>query len=235
MITLTERIKPHLWFTLYTLMKLGASKTPIRISTTQLSNEIGGSQQSASRHLQVLEKEGLLERTISSGGSKVRITVEGISVLDHILQELKWHLEGKEADTIEIEGEVDSGLFQGAYYISKEGYQRQIKEKLNYEAFPGTLNIKIKEEEYDKRQRLERGPSIRLEGFKDGERAFGAARIYPCIINGEEEGALIVAERSIHDYGVMEIISPHYLRRKMELADGDKIKIAFLPLRQSDV
>ena len=232
---MTERIKPHLWFTLYTLMKLGASKTPIRISTTQLSNEIGGSQQSASRHLQVLEKEGLLERTISSGGSKVRITVEGISELDHILQELKWHLEGKEAETIEFEGMVESGLFQGAYYISKEGYQRQIKEKLNYEAFPGTLNVKIKEEDYDKRQRLERGTSIRLEGFKDGERAFGAARVYPCIINGEEEGALIVAERSIHDYGIMEIISPHYLRRKMELADGDKIRIAFLPLRRSDV
>ncbi len=231
---MTERIKPHLWFTLYTLMKLGASKTPIRISTTQLSQEIGGSQQSASRHLQVLEKEGLLERTISSGGSRVRVTSEGIVELDHILQELKWHLEGKEAETIVFEGEVVSGLFEGAYYISKEGYQRQIKEKLGFEAFPGTLNVKIKEEDYDKRQRLERGTSIRLKGFKDGERAFGAARCYPCIINDEEEGALIVAERSIHDYGVMEIISPQYLRRKMELADGDKIKIAFLPLRRSD-
>ena len=216
-------------------MKLGASKTPLRISTTQLSNEIGGSQQSASRHLQVLEKEGLLERKISTGGSKVTVTPAGLAELDLVLQELKWHLEGKEAETIIIEGEVISGLFQGAYYISKEGYQRQIKHKLGFEAFPGTLNMRIKEEEYDKRQRLERGTSIRLKGFKDGERAFGAAKVYPCIINDEEEGALIVAERSIHDYSVMEIISPHYLRRKMELADGDKIKVAFLPLRRSDV
>lgn len=231
---LTERMKPHLWFTLYILMKLGATKTPIRISTTQLSNEIGGSQQSASRHLQVLEKEGFLERKIGSGGSKVRITVKGVSELDHILQELKWHLEGKEAEAIEFIGEVTSGLFQGAYYISKDGYMRQIKEKLGFDAFPGTLNVKIREEDYDRRQRLERGESIHLEGFKDGERAFGAARCYPCIINEEEEGALIVAERTIHDYSVMEIISPQYLRRKMELADGDKIKIAFLPLRRSD-
>ncbi|RLG96585.1 hypothetical protein DRO27_01970, partial [Candidatus Bathyarchaeota archaeon] len=79
---MTERIKPHLWFTLYTLMKLGASKTPIRISTTQLSEEIGGSQQSASRHLQVLEREGLLERKISTGGSKVTITSAGLAELD---------------------------------------------------------------------------------------------------------------------------------------------------------
>jgi riboflavin kinase len=217
------------------LMKLGASKTPIRISTTQLSEEIGGSQQSASRHLQVLEREGLLERKISTGGSKVTITSAGLAELDLVLQELKWHLEGKEAQTIIFEGEVVSGLFQGAYYISKEGYQRQIIHKLGFEAFPGTLNVKIKEEEYNKRQKLERGLSIRLEGFKDEERAFGAARVYPCIINDEEEGAMIVAERSSHDYSVMEIISPLYLRRKMELADGDKIKLAFLPLRRSDV
>ena len=216
-------------------MKLGASNTPIRISTTQLSEEIGGSQQSASRHLQVLEREGLLERKISTGGSKVTITSAGLAELDLVLQELKWHLEGKEAQTIIFEGEVVSVLFQGAYYISKEGYQRQIIHKLGFEAFPGTLNVKIKEEEYNKRQKLERGPSIRLEGFKDEERAFGAARVYPCIINDEEEGAMIVAERSSHDYSVMDIISPQYLRRKMELADGDKIKVAFLPLRRSDV
>ena len=216
-------------------MKLGASKTPIRISTTQLSEEIGGSQQSASRHLQVLEREGLLERKISTGGSKVTITSAGLAELGLVLQELKWHLEGKEAETIIFEGEVVSGLFQGAYYISKEGYQRQIIHKLGFEAFPGTLNVKIKEEEYNKRQKLERGLSIRLEGFKDEERAFGAARVYPCIINDEEEGAMIVAERSSHDYSVMEIISPQYLRREMELADGDKIKLAFLPLRRSDV
>ena len=217
------------------MMKLGASKTPIRISTTQLSEEIGGSQQSASRHLQVLEREGLLERKISTGGSKVTITSAGLAELDLVLQELKWHLEGKEAETIIFEGEVVSGLFQGAYYISKEGYQRQIIHKLGFEAFPGTLNVKIKEEEYNKRQKLERGLSIRLEGFKDEERAFGAARVYPCIINDEEEGAMIVAERSSHDYSVIEIISPQYLRRKMDLADGDKIKLAFLPLRRSDV
>jgi riboflavin kinase len=228
------KIKPHLWFTLYTLMKLGATKTSIKISTTQLSEEIGGSQQSASRHLQLLESEGMLERSITSEGSRVKITGHGEAELDLVLKELKWYLEGKEAQVIEFEGEVVSGLFEGAYYISKEGYHRQIVEKLGFEPFPGTLNVRISEEYYDRRRRLELGEFIRLEGFKDGERSFGAAHCFPCLINGGIEGALIVAERSIHDYGVMEIISPHYLRRKMELADGDKVKVSFLPLRRSD-
>jgi riboflavin kinase len=215
-------------------MRLGATRTSIKISTTKLSKEIGGSQQSASRHLQLLEKKGLLERIITSEGSKIKITNEGLVELDIVLKELKWHLEGKEAQTLEFEGEVITGLFEGAYYISKEGYMRQIIEKLGFTPFLGTLNVRIGEEDIDKRRRLERGEYIRLEGFRDGERSFGAARCFPCIINEDIEGALIVAERSSHDYSVMEIISPEYLRRKMGLADGDRIKLTFIPIRRHE-
>ncbi|TFH15832.1 hypothetical protein E4H04_07625, partial [Candidatus Bathyarchaeota archaeon] len=74
-------------------MKLGATKTSIKISTTQLSDEIGGSQQSASRHLQLLESEGMLERSITSEGSRVKITGHGQAELDLVLKELKWYLE----------------------------------------------------------------------------------------------------------------------------------------------
>ena len=226
-------MRPHLWYTLYTLLRLGASKNAVKLSTTDLSKILGGSQQSASRHLQILDKMGLIHRRIESGGSRVSVTVEGVAELTKVLQELKWHLEGKEATTIEFMGTVVSGLFEGAYYISKEGYRRQITEKLGFEPFPGTLNIRIRKDDFEKRRRLESGPGIHIEGFKDGERAFGSANCYPVTINDEVGGALIVAERSIHDYNVMEIISPIYLRRKLGLADGDKVRLSFVPLRRS--
>ena len=41
------------------------------------------------------------------------------------------------------------------------------------------------------------------------------------------------AKLSIHDLSVMEIISPTYLRRHMQLADGDKVKLSFLTPRRS--
>ena len=226
-------MKPHIWFTLYTLMRLGATRASIRLSTTELSHIMGGSQQSASRHLQTLESLGLLTRSIDPEGSRVQITEKGLNELDLVLQELKWHLEGKDANAIELEGTVVSGLFEGAYYISRDGYRSQIVEKLGFDPFPGTLNVRIREEDFDKRRQLERLPSIRLEGFKDGERAFGACRCYPLTINGEVDGALIVAERSIHDFNIMEIVSPLYLRRHLELADGDRVRLSFLPLRRS--
>lgn len=234
MIHLSEKMKPHLWFTLYTLLKLGARTTPIKISTTYLSKIIGSSQQSASRHLQLLEERGLIDRQISTTGSRIQISGEGIGELDNVLQELRWYLEGEEAETVIFEGTVVSGLFQGAYYISKDGYREQIKKKLGFDPFPGTLNIKIKEEDTEKRRRLEQGPSIRIEGFRERDRAFGACNCYPLTLNEEIKGAMIVADRTLHDLSIIEIISPLYLRRHMGLADDDLIKISFVPLRRSD-
>ena len=230
---MAERLKPHLWFTLYALMRLGATKTPVRVSTTELSRIMGGSQQSASRHLQMLEKAGLIQRSTEPGGSRIKVTSSGLGELDLLLQELKWHLEGEDAEAVELEGTVVSGLFEGAYYIGKEGYRRQIEEKLGFDPFPGTLNVRIGEEDYEKRRRLERLPGIKLEGFKDGERSFGACRCYPLTVNGEVDGALIVAERSIHDFNILEVVAPVYLRRHLGLADGDRVRLSFLPLRRS--
>jgi riboflavin kinase, archaea type len=228
-----KQIKPHLWFTLYSLLTLGGGKAPVKVSTTELSHALGGSQQSASRHLQLLEKLGLVTRRIDADGSLVTISEKGLAVLDEVLQELKVHLEGTGSEVFVFEGMVVSGLFEGAYYISRDGYRNQIREKLGFDPFPGTLNVKVKPEDFEKRRRLEKHPSVMLEGFKDGERSFGACRVYPLLLNDEIRGALIVADRTIHDLSTMEIVSPIYLRRHFGVSDGDTIKVSFLSPRRS--
>ena len=227
-----KQIKPHLWFTLYSLLMLGGGKSPVKVSTTELSRVLGGSQQSASRHLQLLDELGLVTRRIDSDGSLITITEGGLSALDEVLQELKTHLEGSGSEVFVFDGIVVSGLFEGAYYISREGYRNQIREKLGFDPFPGTLNVKLVQEDFEKRRRLEKHPSVILEGFKDGERSFGACKVYPLLLNDEIRGALIVADRTIHDLSTMEIVSPVYLRRHFGLSDGDKIKVSFLSPRR---
>jgi riboflavin kinase len=228
-----KEIKPHLWFTLYSLLTLGVGKAPVKVSTTELSHALGGSQQSASRHLQLLEELGLVTRRIDADGSIVTITEKGLSVLNEVLQELKVHLEGVGSEVLVFDGTVVSGLFEGAYYISREGYRSQIREKLGFDPFLGTLNVRVRPEDFDKRRRLERHPSAILDGFKDGERSFGDCKCYPLLINDKIKGALIVAERTIHDLSTMEIVSPVYLRRHFGLSDGDTVKISFLSPRRS--
>ena len=100
-------------------------------------------------------------RKIDSIGSLLEITGDGIGILSHVLDELRWYLEGEEAQVIVLEGEVISGLYEGAYYISKNGYRTQIIEKLGFDPYPGTLNLKLKDEEIEQRKRIEKGPSIR--------------------------------------------------------------------------
>ena len=55
-----EGPSPYLWFTLYELLLLGAASGAVRISTTRLAGLLGCSQQSASRHLKLLEEMGLV-------------------------------------------------------------------------------------------------------------------------------------------------------------------------------
>ncbi len=46
-------------------------------------------------------------------------------------------------------------------------------------------------------------------------------------MNGEVEGALIVADRSGYDLSVMEVIAPLDLRRRFGLEDGDVVRLVF--------
>ena len=221
-----ERIKPFLWYTLYELLKLGASSGGIKISTTELSQYLRCSQQSASRHLKLLQDGGLISKSVSSAGSLIKITNKGIRKLHEVYVDLRNLLEESEAEKYSFEGEVFSGFFEGAYYLCQGDYREQIMEKLGFDPYPGTLNLKLDESELEKRRRVDLMPAIHLRGFKDEARAFGSARCYPVVLNEEVEGALIVAERTIYDLSVMEIISPVYLRGHFGLEDGDVVNVS---------
>lgn len=228
-----RRLKPFLWFTLYDLLNLGAGSRPVKVSTTELSPLLGVSQQSASRHLRLLEQMGLVTRRIDADGSLIRITEEGKRALNEVFYGLRRHIEECEAEAFVFEGILFSGLYEGAYYIGQRGYRDQIREKLGFDPYPGTLNLRLKEADVERRHQLEGVAAIVLDGFRDHERAFGSARCYPAVVNDDVEGALIVAERTTYDLSVMEIISPIYLRRHFGLEDGDTVKVSVSSPRRS--
>jgi len=77
-------LKPFLWFTLYELLRLGAGKGAVRVSTGRLAGLMGLSQQSASRHLRLLEESGLITRRVDSGGTLINLTGEGKGKLEEM-------------------------------------------------------------------------------------------------------------------------------------------------------
>ena len=133
--------------------------------------------------------------------------------------------------SITLEGTLFTGLGEGAYYVTKEGYRKQFMEKLGFDPYPGTLNLKLTSE-YDIKSlsELETYPAVTLEGFEDESRTYGAVRCYPAIINNKEKGAVINALRTHYGESVIEIVSPTYLRSRLKIKDGNKVKVEILIL-----
>ncbi len=217
------------WQHLYMLLKLaemGAYNRIAKISTEYLSKKLGMSQQTASRHLIELEHKSWIQRNISPDGSLIRIEEIGTKKLQKLYSSLKILMEKAYPPSVTLEGSIFTGLGEGAYYVSKESYRNQIVEKLGFEPYPGTLNVKLTSD-YDikTRQELEAYPAIEVMGFQNEDRSFGLVKCYPAIIGGKVKGALVTALRSHYDASVLEIIAPVCLRKQLGLKDGNKVKV----------
>jgi riboflavin kinase len=224
----------HEWRQIFTLLKLaemGAHRRTAKISTEYLAEKLDASQQTASRYLIELDKNGWITRTITPEGCLIKITDAGIKELKRLYSNLRLLMEAEYPPSITLEGVVFTGLGEGAYYISKERYRKQFMEKLGFEPYPGTLNLKLTTD-YDVKTRseLEAYSAIEIEGFKNENRTFGPVKCYPLTIENKVKGALISALRSHYDTSVIEIIAPVFLRKHLNLKDGHKVKVEVLTL-----
>ena len=208
------------------LAEMGAYNRTAKISTEYLAKKLGMSQQTASRYLIELEHKGWIQRNISPDGSLIRIEEAGTRKLQKLYSSLKVLMEKSYPPSVTLEGAVFTGLGEGAYYVSKESYRKQIVEKLGFEPYPGTLNVKLSSD-YDikTRQELDAYPAIEVMGFQNEDRSFGLVKCYPAIIGTKVKGALVTALRSHYDASVLEIIAPVCLRKQLSLKDGNKVKV----------
>jgi riboflavin kinase len=224
----------HEWQRTQTLLKLaemGAHRRTAKISTEYLAEKMGISQQTASRHLIELERKGWIKRTITPEGSLIKIEDAGMKEIKRLYSKLRYLVEAAYPPSVTLEGTVFTGLGEGAYYISKEVYRKQFLEKLGFDPYPGTLNLKLTTD-YDRKTRteLETYPAVEIEGFRNEDRTFGLVKCYPATIDNKVKGALISALRSHYDVSVLEVIAPVCLRKKLNLKDGHKVKVEVFTL-----
>ncbi len=227
-----DRYLQRNFFVLYKLAEMGAYNRTVKISTEFLAEKLGFSQQTASRRLIELERLGWIKRTVTPDGTLIKLSESGRSQLRRIHSTLAVILEARYPPSITIEGTVFTGLGEGAYYVTREAYRRQFMEKLGFNPYPGTLNLKItSERDLRARMDLEAYPAIEISGFKDKNRTYGPVRCFHALISNRgkrERGAVIFALRSHYDSSVLEVISPVYLRGRLKLRDGSKVKVEVL-------
>jgi len=120
-----------------------------------------------------------------------------------------------------FEGTVFSGTGTGKQFIELPWIKQQIKEKLGFTPYSGTLNIHLTKLDTKKRKLLDAA-----EGFEVSQQA----GYYPGVLFRASIDALAcaVVVPMVPDYpnNVLEIIAPVYLRGKLGLTDGKTVTVA---------
>jgi riboflavin kinase, archaea type len=215
--------------TVVELLSKGARYNFVGVTTTELGKSIGRSQQGASKHLLDLENSGYIERAKKGQKFAVRVTDKGYFEIQRLFSSMSAALESTPA-AINFEGNVASGMGEGAYYMSLEGYKKQFKIKLGYEPYPGTLNVLLTDQIFkNARRELGKYPSIFIDGFSDGTRTYGWVKCYRATIDGSngtiENAGVLVLERTHYDDSMLEAIAPISIKQATGIKNGDRIKV----------
>ena len=213
--------------TIIQVLKLGGRHDFVEVTTTDLAKAIKRSQQAASKHLSELENVGYIQRLRNGQKHLVRITDKGFFEIDNLLSIIKSAIESV-PDTIAFKGNIISGMGEGAYYMSLDGYRKQFKDKLGYIPYPGTLNVKLVDQMYkNARRELSNFPSIFIEGFRDNTRTYGWAKCYLAFINNNaiKNAAILLLERTHYDDSMLEVIAPCSIKESLGVKNGDPISL----------
>ncbi|MEL9990356.1 MAG: DUF120 domain-containing protein [Thermoproteus sp.] len=186
------------------------------MTPSEAARVLGISRQGLHKALRRLKELGYVEE-----GPYLKISEGGREVLRRALRDLMRYFG---MSSIRLEGYVARGLGEGAFYVSLEGYKKQIEEKLGFTPYPGTLNVVLTPDSLIYRRYLEALPGIVLKGFSDGLRTYGSVKAFRCKVRGVD-CALLVIERTHHGPEVVELIAPVRLRDVLKLNDGDPIDV----------
>ena len=209
------------------LLLCGAKNNFVELTTNEIAKKIKRSQQLASKELLDLEFFGCIKRNKKSKKYTIKVTEKGYQqVYDHFLF-LKTAVESFK-HVIDFEGHIITGMGEGAYYMSLKGYKKQFKEKLGYEPYPGTLNIKLNSMLFvEAKKEMLKYPSIHIEGFSDQSRTFGWVKCYPASINDSKNinSSILILERTHYDDSIIELIAPFSIKEQFSLKNGDYVKL----------
>lgn len=126
--------------------------------------------------------------------------------------------------TVHIRGKVFSGAGEGAKFIELPWVKSQIKEKLGFTPYPGTLNIKLDDESVKIRKMLEKVKAIEILPIA----GYCAGKCFMARIGEKMECAVILPQISDYPEDVIEIVAPLNLRKKISIKDGDCIEIKIM-------
>ena len=121
---------------------------------------------------------------------------------------------------IELNGKVFSSRGEGKNFLELPWVKQQIKQKLGFTPYHGTLNVMLSEESVKRKKLLEKAHPIKVfpaDGYCSGTLIKASISKLEC--------AIVVPEVAGYPKGVIEIISPVNLRETLQLEDGGEVTV----------
>lgn len=124
-----------------------------------------------------------------------------------------------------LTGVVFSDLGRAASFMTVDWVAAAMKAALGFDAYPGTLNLKLDTPEARavwSRVREGQGIPIAAGG------GFCAARCFPALIEGNCRGAVILPEVEGYPADKLEIVAAVRIKDALKLADGAQLTLEFV-------
>ena len=152
-----------------------------------------------------------------------------------------------------LTGTVSSGLGRAHVFMAQEHYQEQFKLILGDEAWPGTLNVKVSDDDLvayvalrhfsgvdtldiDEDIKIKAADidlseieTFRVRGFLREGRSFGGATAFDATIhvgNGPSLSCAILIPDLTRHVDVVEVIAIDFLRDALDIVDGDVVSLS---------
>ena len=121
---------------------------------------------------------------------------------------------------ISLRGRVFSGGGTGSFFVNLPWAKKQFKDKLGFNSYPGTLNLRLSPgTDVKKLRNTMKGIKIKSpEGFHEGW-------CFKALIMEKLLGAVVVPDVPRYPHDLLEILAPVNLRETLGLKDGMEIEV----------
>jgi riboflavin kinase, archaea type len=126
---------------------------------------------------------------------------------------------------MKIAGRVQSGCGRGAFFTQLDWVIQEFEQKLGFRPFPGTLNVRINEEDFSKLYPLLKQMDFEILPI---DKSFCTAKVKRVQLNDISVAVVFPSEDvRIHKEQIIEIISEFNLKQTLGLNDGDSVYISW--------
>jgi riboflavin kinase len=121
---------------------------------------------------------------------------------------------------LSFRGRVFSGKGEGKKFMALPWVEKQMREKLGFTPYQGTLNIRLDRNSLALKEKLKKAPHLEIVP----EKGYCRAELIKAKITGLD-CAIIVPFVPKYPPDEMEVISPFFLRQRLRLSDGSEAAV----------